>query len=290
VDLAPDGASVAAPWAGGAGTAEGPGYHPARLKPGAPSLSHGSLALFAVGLLLFAAATVRPLAWLTAGGAAGAWVLGTATVWRFGTAGFAALFAPFVLATVLGKLPGGPRAPARTLRQVAANGMPALVGCALDLAGLPAAGLALFLGGLACLGSDTCATEVGTRYGGEPRSLFGGRPLRRGESGGVTGAGLLASAGGAFLAPAAFAAVVPTPLSVVGLAAAAGFAGALLDSLLGGTLQYRGKDPGTGATVEATHVRGARTERVSGLRALDNDAVNLVAGLAAGLLAVALLA
>ena len=59
----------------------------------------------------------------------------------------------------------------------------------------------LFLGALACLGADTCATEIGIRFGGTPRALIGGRTLRAGESGGVTGPGLAASVGGAFLAP-----------------------------------------------------------------------------------------
>ena len=56
----------------------------------------------------------------------------------------------------------------------------------------------------------------------------------------------------------------------------------------GGTLQYRGIDPGTGAVTERRAVDGIETEPVSGLRWLDNDVVNLLSGLASGLLAAAL--
>ncbi len=75
-----------------------------------------------------------------------------------------------------------------------------------------------------------------------------------------------------------------------GLMCAAGVAGALLDSILGGWLQFRGRDEASGEITELSVIDGNLPERVSGWRWLDNDAVNLVTGFASGLLAVALMA
>ena len=60
--------------------------------------------------------------------------------------------------------------------------------------------------------------------------------------------------------------------------------------MLGASLQYRGRDAATGDVVETRHTDAGPTERTSGLRWLDNDAVNLVAGLAGAAIAAGLLA
>ena len=142
-----------------------------------------------------------------------------------GYGAFAALLAPFLVATLLGRLPGRPRERGRSLAQVLANGLPALLGALVAFLGARGDGAALLVGGLACLGADTCATEIGTRYGGTPRALLGGRALAPGESGGVTLAGLLASAGGALLAPLAYALFADLDARAVGLAGGRGLRG-----------------------------------------------------------------
>ncbi|MFM8979359.1 MAG: ComEC/Rec2 family competence protein [Planctomycetia bacterium] len=284
----PAGAGSWRAWpAPGAGAAQA--EYPARamLAPTPPDL--GSLAWLAVALAAFAAACVRPLGWLDAGGAVAALVLGTACTAALGWPALAALLAPFVVATLLGKLPGRPREAGRTALQVACNGLPALLGAGLALAGLREAGAAVLVGSLACLGADTCATEVGTRYGGRPRALWGGRTLEPGESGGVTLAGLLASLLGACLAPLAFGLLAGLPLHEQAWLCGAGVAGGLLDSVLGATLQFRGRAP-DGRVLEQRRLAGAPLPRVRGWRWLDNDAVNLATGLVAGLLAWALVA
>lgn len=294
IDLGPEGAVLTGLLAPDAGARATP-YH-RRAVP--PPLPPELLGWFAGGLALFALLTVRPLRWLRAGGAVAAWLLGLLATWVLGWPGFAALFAPFVVATLLGKLPGAARDRGRTLKQVAANGLPAALGLALEtVPGLQGWGFSFFLGALACLGADTCATEIGVRYGGVPRSVLSGRALTAGESGGVTSAGLVASALGALLAPGAYLLVAGPPdappwvaVTIVALFGVAGFAAAVVDSVLGATLQYRGRDPASGAVVEARRIAGAPTERVSGWSWLDNDAVNLATGLVGGAFAAALAA
>lgn len=117
-----------------------------------------------------------------------------------------------------------------------------------------------------------------------------GAKIRSGESGGVTRAGTAAALGGSLLAPlgwtlfASWQGVWPAVFAV----ATAGFAGSLLDSVLGASVQFRGRVPGTDRIVEETHIDGVATERVRGMQFIDNDTVNLLSGLAAGALAVAL--
>ena len=125
-------------------------------------------------------------------GAVGAWLLGVATCWQFGWPGVAALMATVIVTTLLSKLPGRFRSGPRRLSQVAANGIPALLGCLISALGQPVVGAAFFLGGMACLGSDTAGSEVGVRYGGTPRRIGSRKPMKPGESGGITGVGLLA--------------------------------------------------------------------------------------------------
>ncbi len=252
-----------------------------------------TLASAAAALAVVGFVAVR-LAWLTRGGAAGAVVLGFAGVLAFGWPALAALLAPFVVATLAGKLPGGdPGEGPRTLRQVAANGLVSFAGALVGIAGAPTVGLAVFLGGLAALGADTLATEFGTRYGGTPRSLATLRPLARGESGGVTIVGLVASVAGACLAPIAYVAALgggTGATRAVLVLAGAGFVAGLADSALGAALQRKGRCAACGAIVEsAAHCGAAPAGLPRRLGWLDNDVVNLANGLVGAALAVAFL-
>jgi uncharacterized protein (TIGR00297 family) len=145
--------------------------------------------------------------------------------------------------------------------------------------------LAFGLGSLAAAAADTWATEIGTWFGGIPRSILTFAPVAAGRSGGVTPLGTLAAAAGA-----CFVALVARLLGVtptVGIAiAAGGFAGALLDSLLGAVAQaQRWCSACTLVTERVVHDCGTVTTPHRGLSWLDNDAVNLASTLLGGLLA-----
>jgi uncharacterized membrane protein len=169
---------------------------------------------------------------------------------------------------------------------VLANGGVALLGGVLHLLGEPALGWWLLLGSQAALGADTIATEIGTRHGGVPRRFFSHAGLHPGTSGGVTRAGTLAAAAGAWLAPLAAWMTGGLALGACPGIAAAGFLAGLVDSALGDTLQYRGLDPRDGRVTEERRLPdGTGTTPYAGLRWLDNDAVNAISGAVGGLLA-----
>ena len=267
-------------------TAAGREYDPDASAPGVPMHDPLSLATAAALLAVIGFLAIR-LHWLTRGGSMGAVVLGFVATAAFGWSALAALLAPFLVATLAGKLPGGPAgAGPRTLRQVGANGAVSLAGAAMGLAGLRL-GLPVFLGGLAALGADTLATEFGTRFGGTPRNVLSGRALRSGESGGVTLAGLLASLVGAALAPVAYLVIARASLAPLVAFVGAGVAAGVADSALGAALQRKGRCLVCNTVVETTvHCGAAPTPLPRRLGWLDNDAVNLVNGVVGAALAV----
>lgn len=238
---------------------------------------------------------------LSSSGALAATAVGATVVTGSGMRGGAMLVAFFVSSTLLGRLPGAAHLDQRRGRerdavQVMANGgVPAV----LALMSLLTRGrnrsllIAGFGGAVAAATADTWATEIGSRSRARPRSIRTLRPIAPGASGGVTVAGLAASAVGAALigkmASAPFATsprhastrVIPIVLG--------GFVGSLVDSMLGATVQeVRFCDACAAETEEWVHRCGAQTRRTRGAPWCDNDVVNGLAT-AAGAMASILL-
>ncbi|HXT14382.1 MAG TPA: DUF92 domain-containing protein [Gemmatimonadaceae bacterium] len=172
----------------------------------------------------------------------------------------------------------------RDALQVFANGAVFIAGALLTIIEPNTRWLALGIGALAASAADTWATEIGTLYGGGPRSIVTFRPVAAGMSGGVTAIGLIASAAGA-----GFIAILARVFGAHGDAiaiAAGGFVGALVDSLLGALIQTRRWCPACAQLTERIiHDCGTPTTARGGVRWLTNDAVNLLSGVAGGLLA-----
>lgn len=225
---------------------------------------------------------------LSRSGALAAVAIGTATIaasWHWG----ALLVGYFVVSTLLSRfgrarkeqLTSGVLAKGgeRDATQVIANG--GIFGVTILLSVLAVDKLAVTLslaalGALAAAAADTWATEIGTLYGGTPRSLLTMRPVPPGSSGGVSAAGSLAMiAGAAFVAGVAVALdLTDDPLIVI----IAGVAGALADSLLGATVQERRWcDSCNRGSEQRIHNCGSSTRRVGGREWMDNDTVNLIA-------------
>lgn len=170
-----------------------------------------------------------------------------------------------------------PQVRARSAAQVLANGaLFSLLAMKAGPNGVSVWGLAA-CGAIAAASADTWATEVGTLWGGQPRSIVSFRRVLVGMSGGVTATGLLAAVAGAALV--AFAAAwllkVEHPLVFVAAVASGGFLGAFADSVLGATAQAgRWCDHCKEWTERRVHPCSYRTVHARGIRWVSNDVVN----------------
>lgn len=154
-----------------------------------------------------------------------------------------------------------------------------------------------FVGVLAAATADTWATELGVLSPLPPRLITTGRRVPAGTSGAISLAGTgAAAAGGALIGMAGGAfwqLAGTTPIFSLALFALmgilAGLAGALVDSLLGATVQGIFYCPTCGVETEcARHQCGATTEHRRGFPWVGNDLVNLAGTLAGGLIAATL--
>ena len=247
-----------------------------------------------------AAALIAGAAWrvraLAPSGAVAAVVTGALLVGGSGWWGGVLLVTFFISSSVLsrvGQRPEGSLLQARGSRrdavQVLANGGVAAA-CALVLALSGNAVWAVALAAsLAAANADTWATEIGRLSGRRPRSVVTFRSVPPGTSGGVSFAGTIAAFAGAalvgivavvgwsnhwFANPAADSDVARLLMIVVGC----GFAGSLVDSLLGATVQAQYHCPACQQTTESPiHACGTPTTLVRGLRWITNDVVNIAA-------------
>jgi uncharacterized protein (TIGR00297 family) len=231
---------------------------------------------------------------LSTGGAVAATVIGTIAVsagWSWG----ALLIIYFVSSSLLSRF-GRVRKQKRTESilekggerdavQVSANGA-MFAGAALAMIVRPdVRWIALGIGSLAASAADTWATEIGTLSTKEPRSLTTWRRVPAGTSGAVSAPGTLAMIAGALFIGAASYALGWT-LEIAGRVVIAGIFGALVDSVLGATVQARRWcETCSRETERVTHDCGTPTRHLRGVPWLDNDIVNFLSNAAAGLFA-----
>ena len=154
---------------------------------------------------------------------------------------------------------GSRHEPPRRAENVLANGTVAAACGLLAATQLDSWAVVAMVGALAAATADTVGGELGIAAGGRTWLLTNARPVTAGADGGVSAVGTLCTVlGAAAIAALAVALGLLTPRAA-GWVAVAGTAGALLDSLLGATLERRGL--------------------------LDNEGVNLLSTLAAAWLA-----
>jgi uncharacterized protein (TIGR00297 family) len=234
---------------------------------------------------------------LSPNGAYAATLVGAAVFAGTGVSGSAMLLAYFTSSSLLGRLPA--RVPIYQQRgnerdevQVLANGgVPGVVALAALIAPVPMRPVVVsaYAGAVAAAAADTWATELGSRFGRNPRSIASFTPVMPGTSGGVTLAGLAASAAGATIVTLVQAAGEASLGRSLGSrllpTLAGGLAGSIADSLLGATVQKIQYCPVCKRETELPiHACGATTMHQRGLRWLGNDGVNAL-GIACGAIA-----
>jgi len=147
---------------------------------------------------------------------------------------------------------------------------------------------------IACACGDTFASEIGSVSGkSDPFHIVKFKRVPRGTNGGISLVGTLSSLfGGALVGVFAYLTTIVSSQSValqdaphqwpiVLYATLAGGLGSLVDSVIGGSLQYSGRHKSLGCVVETV---GGDVEHISGLALLDNHAVNFLSCLITGLI------
>jgi uncharacterized protein (TIGR00297 family) len=239
----------------------------------------------AAGALIAAAIAIA--AWragsLTRSGAIAAALVGTLAIaagWSWG----ALLITYFISSSLLTRVGAAAKARrcggivekggARDATQVLANGALFAIAATLQILRPSAIWLASGAGALAASAADTWGTELGMLAGASPRLITSWRVVPTGTSGGVSVAGIVATAAGAlFIAVAAWLLHWSTAVAIA--AGVGGIAGAFVDSIGGALWQSRRRCPRCdSATERLLHDCGTRTERVGGLAWLDNDGIN----------------
>ena len=128
--------------------------------------------------------------------------------------------------------------------------------------------------------ADSLASKLGPLAKTPPRDICTGTPVAAGLSGGVTLPGTASELAGAAVI-AAVSAVGYHDLRLFGPVLAAGFFGAVFDSVLGSRAQVKYRCTVCGAVTERHEHCRAPTVRVRGAAWVTNDAVNLLSNLAA---------
>lgn len=260
----------------------------------APTIFRAAIAVLCAALICLYARRRRLL---DQNGSVAALIIGTAIVAFGGWWAGILLVAFFLTSSLLS--PSGDNRPARTWRQVVANGGPASVLAALSLTFDSPPLLVASAATIAAATADTWATEIGRRSGAVPRSVTTLRPVPIGTSGAISAPGTIASLiGAAFIALLAVLIAPLTPLSLppsqttLIAISLAGAAGSLVDTLLGASVQarYRCRTCGLRAENSSAHDPDHITVLESGVPWITNDIVNLGATSVAGVASIIALA
>lgn len=235
-------------------------------------------------LLAYAAYKLQAL---TLGGAAGAMLLGSLVFSIGGIYWVIPMATFFILSSILsriGKIKKTilkgivEKGSNRDLYQVYANGGIALLMALCYFYTEQEIFYLMFLGSLAAATADTWGTEIGVFSQRQPVHILTRKPVPTGTSGGITvlgTSGVFAGAGVLTLSG-----ILPIETSLWALfviIALSGILGALVDSVVGGTIQAQYSCLHCGKTTEKLiHCGSYQTQLISGYCWINNDIVNLI--------------
>lgn len=232
---------------------------------------------------------------LTPGALVLAWVCALVITYCGGAVSFAVLAATFVFTVLAGKIGRNRRAfeksvhektGARDAKQIVCNvGMGTVLLLLSLLLKQPKLKLA-YAAVMAASLADSLASELGILSKAEPVDICTLKKTNRGLSGGVTLWGFVSSLLGAALIGVIYVLANGEGFLFITIC---GFAGALLDSVLGSLLQVKYRCPACQMLTERKNHCGQETARVRGFACITNDGVNLACNVFVGILAVLLL-
>jgi len=251
------------------------------------SLPWPSAPLIILGIMLIAGTLAYAFHKLTVSGTLAAVLLGFSVMWGLRIEGIVLFLTFFVLSNLAGKLRKhqfsygrkvDTKEGARDWSQVFANGLMAALSSLWYLFSSNEVALVMFGAAVAEAFSDTIAGEMGRISRSRPVSIITFRPVDSGMSGGVTAFGTMAGfAASAFIATL-WALFFKTPGAATGASfiCLAGFAGCIIDSLLGALVQVLYKDREGNWSEKPFDSAGNANSYVRGIRWMDNDMVNFV--------------
>jgi uncharacterized protein (TIGR00297 family) len=179
---------------------------------------------------------------------------------------------------------------ARSWKSVVANGAPAAAFAILYyLSHNNSTFILSFTGSVSFALSDTMATEIGLLSKSKPRSIFTGKKIHTGQSGGITiqgeiaaliGSLLIGTICGLFLSEGIFSQMrVILPAAITG-----GMIATNIDSIFGATIQAKYKCLNCRKCLEKMTIHcNLPTVQERGISMVDNNVVNLLAALIGGL-------
>ncbi len=139
--------------------------------------------------------------------------------------------------------------------------------------------------------ADTWASEIGVLNKGQTVSIATLKPIKKGESGGVSILGSIAALAGAFMIALVYTASRYTDtgksVQILFMITFIGFVGSFIDSILGAKLQLKYIDFKTKLITESSESNGHANKKASGLRFINNDMVNFISSLLSALIALA---
>lgn len=235
---------------------------------------------------------------ITVPGTAMAWCFSVAICYFTGVFGFAALAATFVFTVVAGRLSGKKRENLekklhakhgrRDAAQIFCNvGLSAIMAFLFGMSGQDRF-LAASCAALAASLADSMASELGILSRVPPRDICTLRRVEPGISGGVSALGLVMSLAGA-LAVALISLGHGRGVGFCAVVALCGFAGGLIDSVLGSRVQAKYRCGVCAALTEKKQHCGHACTLERGLSFVDNDMVNFLNNLSAVVLALLLI-
>jgi len=174
---------------------------------------------------------------------------------------------------------------ARNWPHILANGGFASIVAMLNLLAPGSAMGALFLGAISTSAADTAATELGLLSQSRPRLITNpAKVVPPGTSGGVSSLGFVGAAFASLVIGvlAVLLGILPDPYVVVPLCLVGGVFGAVVDSLMGATVQRKGYCVICLKPTEALKHCGEPTVTTDGSPAIENNLVNVMSTMAGG--------
>lgn len=231
--------------------------------------------------------------YLSKSGGIAAIFVGIAITIGFGGSGLFLLFAFFISSSLLSKYKKHSKrimeektskGNSRDYLQVIANGGLASISAILFFFTSETIWILIFSTFLAAANSDTWASEIGSLSKRKPFSLKTFKVTTTGTSGAISLLGTFASIIGSLFIAALTYIIFPISFVEFSMIALLGFMGSCIDTILGAYIQVEYMCKQCKKVYEIPKICHDKTVRIKGYTLFNNDVVNLLSGLLAGLL------